>query len=423
MLDYIRVLLNSIFSISLIYMFLNCDFKNKKKLYLLGLFEVVVLICDLLVLKNFGFTYFMNLFPLLVQFPVFLTFLYISKFKGTKVLFVNLTVIAINTSCTLAGFIISYIFVSNETFLNVVCYIMYPPIWFLIYKYVRPSFLYMLRNADKGWFGFCSIPLSYTMLTYLISKYNINTVRFEMKTFVSATLLLILTISAYFQIFRSFKQTREQLIMQNEQNLLRTQVAAAQMHLEALKESQEKTILYRHDMRHHLALIGAKLADNNREAAQKYIAVIEENIESTTVEKYCSNYTVNLILYYYIVLAKNEEITVETQINLPEKNAISDMDLCVIFANAIENATNACKCIPSTNDRTLKIVCKPKNHQLIIQIINSYEGTVMFADDMPVSTKENHGFGTKSIAAVVKKYGGVYSFTAEDGVFKTRIIL
>lgn len=423
MLDYIRVLLSFILAINLMYMFLDCEFKNKKKLYLLGVFEVVVLICDVLILQNFGFIYFMKLYPLLVQFPVFLAFLYISKFKGIKVFFILLTVIAITTSFSLVGFIISCIFVSTNTFLNVVCYILYLPVCFIIYKYLRPSFLYMLRNADKGWFGFCSIPLSYTVLIYLSGKYNLNMVVFETKSFVTAILLLVLTLSAYFQIFRSFRQTREQLIMQNEQNLLRTQVAAAQMHLEALKESQEKTIIYRHDMRHHLALIGAKLADNNRESAQKYIAEMEENIEGATVEKYCSNYTVNLIIYYYIMMAKNEEITVETQINLPNKNVVSDMDFCVIFANAIENATNACKCIPSTKDRTLKIVCKPKNDQIFIQITNSNVEAVMFDGDMPISTKENHGLGTKSIAAVVKKYGGVYSFTAEEGVFKTSIIL
>jgi len=42
---------------------------------------------------------------------------------------------------------------------------------------------------------------------------------------------------------------------------------------------------------------------------------------------------------------------------------------------------------------------------------------------MPISTDENHGLGTKSIAAIAHKYGGMYSFTAEDRVFKTSIIL
>ncbi len=79
--------------------------------------------------------------------------------------------------------------------------------------------------------------------------------------------------------------------------------------------------------------------------------------------KYCRNYTVNLILSAYIVKAKNEGIAVETHIDLPENTAVADMDLCVIFANALENAVNACKRIPSAIDRTLKIVCKTKGNK------------------------------------------------------------
>ncbi|MEA1962146.1 MAG: ATP-binding protein [Bacillota bacterium] len=238
-----------------------------------------------------------------------------------------------------------------------------------------------------------------------------------------AVLLFILVFSAYFLILRLFKQTREQLTLQNEQNISQMQLAAAQIHLESLQESQKKTLIYRHDMRHHLDLISAYLTDNNHAAAQNYITEVEETIEAATVETYCNNYSVNLILSSCIAKARNEQIAVETQIDLPEKNAVANMDLCMILANAIENGINACKCIPRINDRTLKIVCKTKNDKLLIQITNSFAGTVSFVNDMPVSMEENHGLGTKSIAAVAKKYNGVYSFTAEDGVFTTSLFL
>lgn len=422
MLDYIRSLLSLIFAISLMYMLLDCEVKQKKHLFLLGIYATIVLICDGLFLQNFGYTKFMQLYPLLVHIPVVLAFLFFSKFNAIKVFFVLFTVVAITTSFSLIGLIISYFFGFNRVILNVVCYIMYIPTGFVVYRYLRPSFLYMLRNTDKGWFGFCVIPISYSALLFFTSKYNLDTVVTE-RAFVFAGLVFILTLAAYFLIIRFFKQTREQLTLQNEHNLLQMQITAAQLHLNALQESQEKTMIYRHDMRHHLHLIYAYLADNKTAIAQKYIREVEKTIEDATFEKYCSNYMVNLILYSDIAKAKNEQITVETHIDLPEKNAVSDMDLCVIFANAIENAVNACKRIPSATDRTIKIVCKTKNDKLFIQITNSYQGTVTFVDDMPVSTEENHGFGTKSIAAVAHKYDGVYSFTAEDGVFKTSIIL
>lgn len=422
--DKIRLVsvLTLIFAVSVMYMLLDCEIKRKRDRYMLGLYVTVVLICDGAVLLNFGYATFMKLYPLLVHLPVFLSFVFISKFKLIKVFFVHWTLVAITSSFSLVGLIISYFLGSSREIVIIVCYVLYLPAWFLIFKYIRWPFLYMMRNSDKGWLGFSIIPISYSLLLYSASMYNLDNVIIG-NILWNTVLIFILTLSAYFLILRFFKQTREQLTIQNEHNLLKMQVAAAQVHFEALEESQDKTILYRHDMRHHLNLINSYLADNNKEAAQKYIIEVEKTIEGAVVDKYCSNYTVNLILSSYIAKAKNEKITVETQIDLPEKNAVSDMDLCVIFGNALENAIYACKSINSANDRIIKIVSKINHNKLYLQITNSFDGTIMFVDNMPISRSENHGLGTKSIAAVAQKYGGIYSFTAEDRVFKASIIL
>jgi len=182
-------------------------------------------------------------------------------------------------------------------------------------------------------------------------------------------------------------------------------------------------MLYRHDMRHHLSLIHSYLGNKDYDAAQKYIADVERSIEEATVEKYCSNYTVNLILYAHIKHAKTEGIQVETHVNLPEKSVVSDMDLCVLLGNALENATNACADIPNKKDRFLKISCRTKHEKLMIQITNSCNGKVAFSDNMPISSTENHGLGTRSIAAIAQKYSGLCSFGYEDGCFTTSVIL
>ncbi len=422
MLDYIRSILSFIFAVSVMYMLLDCEIKNKKKAYQIGFFTILIITLDGFILFYYDYPFFMKFYPLLVHLPVFLAFLFISKFKATKVFFILSTLIAISTSFSMVGLSIAFIFNFNKDVANIICYILYLPTWFMLYKYLRPPFLYVLRNSNQGWLGFSIIPISYSVLIYSIGMYNLNEVidKFSVKY---GVLLFIMVFSVYFLFLRFFKQIREQLILQNEQNLLINQIAAAQLYFEALEESQEKTILYRHDMRHHLNLINSYLAYNNKDAAQKYIAEVDQTIDNAVVEKYCTNYTVNLILYSYISHAKKEDIEVDAQIELPEQNIISDMDLCVIFGNTIENAVNACKCISSIKDKYIKIVCKNKNNKVFIQITNSYEGKVDFLDDIPISNKENHGLGTKSIAAIAHKYGGVYSFDAERGVFTTSIIL
>lgn len=421
-LDYIRTFVSFIFAIVLMYTFLDCRLANRKKLYKAGMIAAVFLFINLFFIYHFGYTRFMALFPFLVQLPVFFVYLFISRFSAIKIFFVNLTFIAITTSITLIALIITSLWGYDRVIMNLICYALYLPAGFLIYRYMRPSFLYMLRKTNKGWIGFCAIPFSYTAITYLVGKYDLDTVISRI-TIIYAAGVLILAFAAYALILRYFIQAREQLTIQAESDILRMQVASAKVHFEELKESQEKAAIYRHDMRHHLNLINAFLVNDDKHAAQKYIADVEQNIEDSVVENLCSNYAVNLLLNSFLIKAKNEGILVSTQIDLPQRNAISDIDLCVIFSNAIENAMNACRSIPYTNERSIKINCRIQNEKCIIQIVNTCEETISFADGLPIINNEGHGFGTRSIVAVVQKYGGVCSFAAESGFFKVNLII
>ncbi len=422
MLIIIRSILSLIFGLSLMYLLLEFEVKHKRQLYLLGLFIIAVLINAACVWAFLGEPIFRRLYPLLIFVPSYFALLFVSRYKGVKLFFVQVSSFFLCSPPFLVGIITASFFAFNKTIQNIVCMVMFIPTWFVVYKYLRPSFHYMLRNTNKGWSVFCIIPLSYFVLVYYTIMYNNISAKYN-STLVIIALSTILTLAAYIMIILFFKQTREHLLLQNEQDLLKTQVTAAQVHLESLQKSQENTIIYRHDMRHHLNLINSYLTDNNQVEAQKYISEVEKSIQGAVVKKYCRNYTVNLILSSYIAKAKNEGVAVETQIDLPENTAVSDMDLCVIFANSIENAVNACKVIPNEKDRIIKIICKTKNNRPSIQITNGYVGTVSFVNDMPVSAEENHSLGTKSIAAVTQKYGGVYSFTGNDGLFQTSIIL
>lgn len=401
---------------------LDFEVKNKKRLYILGIFIVGIVFCNTFVLIQYGYASFIKYYPLLIHIPSYFCYLLISKFKGIKLVFIMLTAFVFSTPGSLVALSISSFFDYRTDLINVLYIATYIPLAFIIFKYLRPLFLYMLRNSESDWLGFCSIPLSYYGIIYFKGMRDISTLG-NRSVLVIYLLVLTLTSFSYVMILRFFMQTREHYMLQNEQVIFKSQVSAAQVHLEALKESQEKTIIYRHDIKHHLNLINAYLGDNNIKAAQGYVKEVEKSIDDAKYEQYCSNYTVNLILSSYIAKAKKEGIVVETRIELSEHNNISDIDLCVIFSNAIENATNACKAMSITKERIINILCKTKNDKLLIQITNSYEGSVALIEDMPISFEEGHGYGTKSIAAVAQKYEGICSFCAHEGIFKLNIII
>jgi len=181
--------------------------------------------------------------------------------------------------------------------------------------------------------------------------------------------------------------------------------------------------IYRHDMRHQINTINIFLNDANISEAQKYLSKLNDNFSKTIVEKYCENYGVNVILSSYINKAKEEQINVICKAQISENIKIDNIELGLIFANAIENATIACKKIKTPEDRKVAIICKEHYNQLYIQISNTYVGDVLFDKDLPISNHKDHGFGTQSIVAIVEKYDGVYSFTAEKGIFKATAIL
>ena len=60
-----------------------------------------------------------------------------------------------------------------------------------------------------------------------------------------------------------------------------------------------------------------------------------------------------------------------------------------------------------------------------IQFENYCEGEVRFQDGLPITIKQDremHGFGTRSIRYIVKKYGGTYSFSLKNTTFTVSLI-
>ena len=122
-------------------------------------------------------------------------------------------------------------------------------------------------------------------------------------------------------------------------------------------------------------------------------------------------------------------------------------DLCSLFANALENAINACKLVQTArtsinnsyssisdtasdynsgctsdygevnSNRIITVKVFDKNNKLCINITNTYAVEPIFVNNTPVSDKAGHGIGIRSIISVIEKYNGVYDFFTEDGVF------
>ena len=92
-------------------------------------------------------------------------------------------------------------------------------------------------------------------------------------------------------------------------------------------------------------------------------------------------------------------------------------DICSLFGNILENAIESVSKLTNESDRIISIKVQEKASMLIITCDNYYNGTLNFADGLPISSKEDndyHGFGLKSIKRIAKKYGGTLTINTDE---------
>lgn len=148
-----------------------------------------------------------------------------------------------------------------------------------------------------------------------------------------------------------------------------------------------------------------------------YLRTAQSDIDAITPVRYCENETVNLIISSFSAKARQAGIRLTVEARMPESVPFSDTELCSLLSNALENAITACAGVADIERREIRLRIYPKNNKLCIDIRNSYADEPVFAEGIPVSERQNHGFGTKSMAHIVEKHCGVYRFYVKDGWF------
>ncbi len=123
-------------------------------------------------------------------------------------------------------------------------------------------------------------------------------------------------------------------------------------------------------------------------------------------------------------LAEREQIEIHCKVELGECLTVSDIDLCILLGNLIDNAVESCQKIRAKEERFLRIYMCIRKQQIYIFVTNATNESVRKLDDEYVSKKRgNHGHGLKRINIVVDKYGGFIKRANEPGVFATEIML
>lgn len=362
-----------------------------------------------------------SIYPFTVSVPAFMCFFLLSKSDIFKVMFSFFTVCNFGMMTSFMGLLSFYITGSFRARV-LIEFAVVLLILIMSVKFFRKPYFKVLDTLKNGWGVLCTVPCLLSAIIYLLLYYPAE-FHNRPESIPIIFLIFILMFTVYTVFYLNFENITHYYQLKQDRNLILMQADLQKKEYNAIMDKVAVTKIFRHDMRHHINVINAFLQDKNISEAQKYLINLDSNLSETVIKEYCENYSVNAILSSYIEKAKDEQIEVVTEVHIPKNIKIDNVELGTIFLNAIDNAINACKKVEDPKDRKICIVCKEHYSQIYIQVTNTFAGEIVFDGKYPVSNNIDHGFGTRSIAATAEKHGGIFSFNAENGIFKTTVIL
>ena len=180
---------------------------------------------------------------------------------------------------------------------------------------------------------------------------------------------------------------------------------------------------WRHDYHNHIQALLALSGDE--EKTKEYLLKLNDDLVQVDTVLKTGNVMVDAILNSKLSLIQSKKIKVNAKAVVPKEFKISEIDLCVIIGNLLDNAMEACLRQQEDDQRFIRLFIGMLQDQLYISVSNSVGGDIKKSGKTYLSSKgsETHGFGLMRIDRLAAKYDGYVNRQDEEGVFATEVML
>lgn len=180
---------------------------------------------------------------------------------------------------------------------------------------------------------------------------------------------------------------------------------------------------WRHDYHNHIQTLLALCGDE--EKTREYLWKLNDDLTTVDTVIKTGNVMIDAILNSKLSLMKSKGIEVNAKAIVPEKLPVSEIDLCTIIGNLLDNAMEAVLRQKEGTDRFVRVFIGILKEQLYISVYNSTGGELKKDRDRYLTTKsgKDHGFGLGRVDHIVDRYKGFVNRQNEEGVFATEIML
>ena len=194
---------------------------------------------------------------------------------------------------------------------------------------------------------------------------------------------------------------------------LRQAAEAQKIYLAEAQTRYDQTRAFRHDLQNHLSVLGGLLNSGKTDEGRAYLQKLTAVSASLSFPCHTGDPVTDILLSEKLGIAKAKGIAVELSLTLPDSLRMDAPDRCVIFANALNNALQACEAVEGENEKWIRIRSARQGDFYLLMFENS-----CVPGPMPPM-----GTGLSNIRAAVEKQGGTMRTEKNGAVYSLDLLL
>ena len=178
-----------------------------------------------------------------------------------------------------------------------------------------------------------------------------------------------------------------------------------------------------HDLRKELK----RIKKNNGQLTEEDFVLLDHVLSLYDSGVKTGNVNIDALIQDKLIYCKSVGIEFTALVDGGSFKDMTLADVYFLLTNIIDNAIEATQTIGDPDKRVINLTVSTKQGTIVIEQTNFTDKKLSFNSDGSIkTTKKNskfHGYGTKSINYIVKKYDGVIDYNVSDGIFTLKIVI
>lgn len=187
-----------------------------------------------------------------------------------------------------------------------------------------------------------------------------------------------------------------------------------------LLEKDRDTVKFRHDMNSHINCMYMLFKDGKYDELDAYFEKFGAALSELRPSIQTGNDLLNAILND--IALKYPEVQLEIEGRIPGETCLSNMDICTIFSNLLDNAFNAAE---KSMDKLVLISFKFIGGNFYCTIKNTVSKKINVINnelETEKNDKQNHGFGTLNARNCAERNNGEIIYSCDEHFFYAELI-